>query len=231
MGRIPARSKRPLKAAAAKPPDFVRDARGWIDKYGLMFHPASTEIEIELLCFRRGHPREDGGLGKYGHLKKALALIWPDLVRHEWMEWRLRKLCEYSTNAWAGSAVSGKSHDSILYAMVWWLALPEDSSVILTSTTGTLIKKRLWPVLTELFDSAVQIPNSPTMAMGFPGNLVDSKTLLQARRGDEKHGIFMIPIKAGPVSAAVANIQGIHSRRMLVIIDEATDTPEAIFQA
>lgn len=226
MKKIPRPTGRPAKPK----PELPRDAAGNPVKYGVTWPRHLTEVEIELLCFRDGWSREDGGLGKYGHLKKAIQLVWPDLEWHEWMEWRLKKVCEYSINAWTGCGASGKSFDSILYAMIWWLALPAESSVILTSTTGKMIKKRLWPIVTELFDKAAVIPGS-ILGAGFPGNMVDSKTMLQVQRGDEKHGIFMIAVDSGPTHKAVADIQGIHSRRMLVIIDEATDTPEAIFAA
>ena len=61
--------------------------------------------------------------------------------------------------------------------------------------------------------------------------MVDSKTTLQAIRGDDKHAIFAIPVLDGATSKSVANIQGIRSPRTMVIVDEATDTPEAAFEA
>ncbi len=83
-----------------------------------------------------------------------------------------------------------------------------------------MVRRRIWPVIQELYNSAAEQV----------GNLVDSKTTLQARKGDDKHGIFAIAIKDGPVASAVADIQGVHAERMFIDIDEATDAPEAIME-
>jgi hypothetical protein len=96
------------------------------------------------------------------------------------------------------------------------------TSVILTSTTAKMIRKRAWPVIQDLYR---------TCTGGYPSHMVDSKTTLQAIRGDDKHAIFAIPVLDGATSKAVANIQGIRSPRTMVIVDEATDTPEAAFEA
>jgi hypothetical protein len=61
--------------------------------------------------------------------------------------------------------------------------------------------------------------------------MVDSKMSLQAIKGDDRHSISAIAVAEGNTSKAVANIQGIHAERVMVIIDEATDTPEAAFEA
>jgi hypothetical protein len=105
--------------------------------------------------------------------------------------------------------------------MTWWIAKPQASSVILTSTTAKMIRKRAWANIQQLHRGC----------KGFPGNLVDSKTTLQSVKGDDKNAIFAIPVLEGTTSKAVANIQGVHSSRILVIVDEATDTPEAAFEA
>ena len=106
--------------------------------------------------------------------------------------------------------------------MIYFLAAPLQTSVILTSTTAKMIRKRAWPVIQDLHRSCKG---------GFPAHMVDSKTTLQAIRGDDKHAVFAIPVLDGATSKAVANIQGIRSPRTMVIVDEATDTPEAAFEA
>tara|TARA_Y100000310_G_scaffold215490_1_gene216435 strand:- start:249 stop:1673 length:1425 start_codon:yes stop_codon:yes gene_type:complete len=109
-----------------------------------------------------------------------------------------------------------------MYALIWWLADPANSSVILTSTTAKMIRKRAWSNIQTLHRDA---------SSKFIGNMVDSKTTLQARKGDDKNAIFAVAVLDGATSKAVANIQGIHSERILAIVDEATDTPPAAFEA
>ena len=184
-------------------------------------HPV-TQLEVELYAFKLGHSPEEGGLGKFGHFKNAANLIWPDLIWNPWLERQIESMCENQWVSWTGCAASGKTFASALYALVWWLADPMHSSVILTSTTAKMIRKRAWANIQTLWR---------TSNGQFPGNMVDSKTTLQASKGDDKNAVFAVAVLDGSTSKAVANIQGIHSERMLAIVDEATDTPEAAFEA
>jgi hypothetical protein len=189
--------------------------------YGINFPPELSQLEIELYCFKTNWPSEKGGLGAYRHYRNALKMIWPNIESHEWMSWGHQSLCEHTVNAWIGCAAAGKTFSAGVFAMMFWACDPLETAVILTSTTGKMVRKRIWPVIQELFHGV----------KGFPGNLVDSKTTLQAQKGDDKHGIFALAVREGSTSRAVADIQGLHAKRILLIIDEATDTPEAVFEA
>ena len=191
------------------------------DKYGLSFDHPVNDLEVELYCFRNGRTPEEGGLGRFQHFRNAVDILWPETKWNPWLERQLESLCENQWTSWAGCAASGKTFGSSIYAMVWWLAKPQESSVILTSTTAKMIRKRAWANIQQLYRACP----------GFPGNLVDSKTTLQSVKGDDRQAIFAIPVLDGATSKAVANIQGVHSPRILVIVDEATDTPEAAFEA
>ena len=192
-------------------------------KYGIEIEGIQlNELELELYCFRIGLTEDAGGLGKFQHFRNATKLLWPNLVWNEWLVKQIECLCENRWAAWAGCAASGKTFASALYALVWWLASPAQSSVILTSTTAKMIRKRCWANIQHLYS---------TCSGRFPGNMVDSKTTLQATKGDDRNAIFAIAVLEGSTTKAVANIQGIHSPRVLVVVDEATDTPEAAFEA
>lgn len=192
------------------------------DKYGLNFDHPVDGIELELYCFREGRTPEQGGLGRYEHFCKAANLIWPNLDWNPWLDSQIESLCEYDWVSWTGCAASGKTFSSTLYALVWWLSDPFHSTVLFTSTTAKMIRKRAWANLQHLYHTADG---------RLPGNMVDSKTCLQATKGDDKNAIFAIAVLDGATSKSVANIQGVHSERILCIVDEATDTPEAAFEA
>ncbi len=202
-----------------------------MDKYGVQFADYWSDLEIELWCFENDHPTDKGGLGAYRHFRNAARLAFPNVEWSNWTVDQLESLCENKFNSWTGCAAAGKSFSSGIFAMLWWLVAPNESSVVLTSTTGKMVRKRVWPVIQELYHGCKKIPESPVLRYGFPGNMVDSKTSLQASKGDDKHGIYAIAVRDGSTQKAVAEIQGVHSKRMLIIIDEATDTPEAIFES
>lgn len=190
--------------------------------YGLNITHQLSQLEMELYCFRINHTAENGGLGRAGHFRKASEILWPKLVWNPWLEKQIESLCENQWISWAGCGASGKTFGSALYALVWWLASPTQSSVILTSTTAKMIRKRCWANIQHLYS---------TCDGRFPGNMVDSKTTLQSSKGDDKNAIFAVAVLEGSTTKAVANIQGIHSPRILCIVDEATDTPAAAFEA
>ena len=192
------------------------------EKYGLVFDRKISPLELELFAFRENLTTEDGGLGRFEHFKRATALIWPDLQWNPWLERQIESLCQHQWVSWAGCAASGKTFGSTLYALLWWMAKPTHSAVILSSTTAKMIRKRAWANLQTLYHQA---------HLKVPGNLVDSKTTLQSRKGDDRNALFGIAVLDGATSKAVANIQGVHTERVLAIIDEATDTPEAAFEA
>jgi hypothetical protein len=190
--------------------------------YGLSFDHPVTQLEVELYGFREDLTPDEGGLGRHGHCINAINLVWPDTIWNPWLKKQIESLCENQWVSWTGCAASGKTYASTMYAMIWWLADPNHSSVMLASTTAKMIRKRAWANVQELFRSAHGT---------FPGNLVDSKTTLQSRRGQDRAAIFALAVMDGATSKAVANIQGIHSERILCIIDEATDVPTAAFEA
>ncbi|MEI7461034.1 MAG: hypothetical protein WCK15_16605 [Pirellula sp.] len=190
-------------------------------KYGIRSPVKIPDLELELYAFRNRLQPNEGGLGTFNHFVNVSKMVWPKMSWNPWLEAQVESLCEHDYVGWAGCGASGKTFGATLFATVWWLANPSKTTVVLTSTTAKMIRKRMWANLQELVRKS----------RGFPGNMVDSKMSLQAIKGDDRHSISAIAVAEGNTSKAVANIQGIHAERVMVIIDEATDTPEAAFEA
>lgn len=210
-----------------------------IEKYGQKWIDGALDLHIELECFKEGRPPSKGGLGKYRHFRNVCKILWPDLVWNEWLIEQIRSLCgayhggpkPIMNVSWTGCGASGKTFAASLFTFVFWLAGPKETIGILTSTTGQMIRSRAWPVIQDLYHRARQniaALYKVDIAKVDCGNLVDSRTILQSQKGDDKFAIKAIAVREGPLSKAVANIQGQHAPRMIVVIDEATDTPEAI---
>jgi hypothetical protein len=53
----------------------------------------------------------------------------------------------------------------------------------------------------------------------------------QATKGDDKHAIMGIAVEEGETTKVADNIKGVHTKRQLIIIDEATAVPPAITEA
>lgn len=207
--------------------------------YGKIFPANFCKVDIEGYAFKNRIPSEKGGLGTFRHFKNFSKLLYPDLEWHDWADLQIQSLCENNFVAWTGCATAAKTFGAAHFAMCWWAVDPGNTTVVLTSTTGSMVRKRIWPVIQHLFHNCKRIPESPLFCKGIPGILVDSKTTLHAMKvdalgkvfKDDKHGIFAKYVRQGATGKAVADIQGIHSPRMMIVVDEATDTPEAILEA
>lgn len=188
-----------------------------LNLYGTTFKfPPESQLEIELVLFR-----ERRGLGRFAHFQNVVGILWPKTIWNPWLVRQCQSLCDYGRVHWAGCATSGKTFAQAIYAMVWWLCAPTKSTVIFTSTTAKMIRRRVWPVIQMLYNSAPKMP----------WNMVDSELILQASKGDRKNAITAIAVNEGSTAKAVGEIQGMHNERMLVMVDEAPETRDAAFEA
>jgi hypothetical protein len=197
---------------------------------------------------------KDGEI-KYRALKNYIWLTWPEFTKgisvengrikadstNKWNPWLERHLRAFCNTSYAkvigdttfrfigltGAGGAGKTHASGLFAVAWWQMSPFNSIAILTSTTVGMIRHRIWPVI----DHYAQ--NSIDMVSGKPcqiGHMVGSQLELRADKGDAKHAIFALAVAHGETQKAIHNLKGMHAERILLIIDEANGTPEAIFE-
>lgn len=199
------------------------------DLYKFTTTQALSATQLEAACYLEAWPRENGGLGRYGHLRNYIALTWPGV---EWNPWLERQMNGYATAvkpsrtatvgsiAMTGGAAAGKSFSAALFGSAWWRFAPHESTVLLCSTTKEMLRRRIWSHIPALFYDAVNEPM---------GHLIESRTKILAEPGDEIHAIIGIAVAEGDTQKAIQNIKGIHAKRILVIIDEGEATPEAIF--
>ena len=76
--------------------------------YGVWWERSTsyTRLDIELECFRAGRTEDVGGLGKYGHLRECVELLWRTDAngkplknpKVEWNEW-VDKMLEEALSA------------------------------------------------------------------------------------------------------------------------------------
>lgn len=202
-----------------------------IQRYGNEWH-GLTDLQIELWCFK-DNEMWAGRLSKYRHFRNAAKMLFPRLEWNPWLEWMMQTLCDEKLGrintitrevVMTGAGSCGKTFGWGLFAFIWWLADPLNSTVFLTSTSAKMVGKRIWPVIEQLFYKA-------SASCGNPGNLVGSQKTLQAIKGDDKHAIFAKAVGKGETTQAAADIQGVHSDRVLILLDEATDVQRAILTA
>lgn len=201
-------------------------------RYGRYWDDRWSDSAIELYCFNEWLTEEDGGLGREQHFINALKLLWPKLEWNDWLDWQVRQFCapenwiidgssKFLNINCTGCATSSKTFTWSLIALTWWLAGPFESRVAICSIQHQMIRSRVWPVIIGHMN---QLP-------GKIGHLIDSKTTIQATRGDDKHSIFGQAVATGETAKAVQKLAGIHPRRYMIVVDEAPGTPEAVFES
>lgn len=185
------------------------------------------------------------------HFWQYVKRVWPNISINPWLERGVEALCsdKYAYRvgdtvvravSFAGCAASGKTFLSGFYGVAWWLPVQDQSILILTSTTRQSLRRRVWPIVQQMREDARHLPydeisecakNASTATKLIIGHMIESKTMVQATKGDDKHAIFAMPVAKGELVKAVANLKGMHARRITLVIDEAEGVPEAILEA
>lgn len=206
--------------------------------HGGLWAPGLHHSLIELACFREGRAPKDGGLGRYEHMKRAARLFFPGIEWNPWMEEQARSFCDDTVAhkhgkvtsrfiSWTGCGAAGKTFSAGFFAVLWWMCDPGNSSVTLTSTSKTAIGQRVWPVIQKLVSEAVDPASGEHLDIG---HLVDSMKMLQAKKGDAKHSIYALAVEKGELQRAINALKGRHTKRMMLVIDEANTTPQAVYE-
>lgn len=172
-----------------------------------------------------GHKGKYSGEGRWWHGQKLnLALFKGTYQANPWSDEMERIFSEYQWSTVTGPKSAAKTTTAAAYAIKFWLSAPAHSAVIMTSTTVQGLRKRVWGETMRLW--------RPIGKHVMPcANLIESRMELQTTHGDSRHGIFGIPVSAGQTEKALGRIIGFHPKRLLIIVDEMTDTPEAIVDA
>lgn len=197
-------------------------------------HHPHAQLTYDRMAFALRVPVENGAPLRINLFKKITDLMLPN--HFEWHDWTYRviePLCDldvaeqssgkcYKLMGYPGASNSAKTYNVVGFAVAWWLMAPNISSVTLISTSKESLKKRGW---SEVLKCYSQVPG-PRF-----GNWVGSRMVWQATKGDDKHAIFGKAVEEGPVQKVADDIKGIHTERQMIVIDEATSVPAAIYEA
>lgn len=226
-----------------KPPSFDYDFWGR-DENGNIFHsvygfywPRSKDIDqtyIELECFREGRTVEQGGLGKWGHLREAVDCLWnrdgkQKVEWNPWLEKLLEEACEWNYLAVAGCSSSSKSFGGAIFALVNWLSDPEHTLCLVTSTSVSAARKRIWRSITQLWG---WLPKDQQAK----GKIKPSLNMIQwtpddGRVPDDGASISLVAAEPKQEASAVAKLVGLKNKRVVLIADELCELSPAVLAA
>lgn len=215
--------------------DGVKVEKGYLHAYGWTWKKerAPTLLRMNLKAFQEGRTPKEGGLGKYGHYRNCVDLLWNEdhsRIKFDWHDWAVemaQRACEYPVLSVGGCASSGKTRGGAAWGMINWLADPFNTMVLFTSTSLKDSRKRVWADVVELFNG---VP-------GLPGKLLDATGMVRTvdpagvRKASDRCGLALIAGEKKREKEAVGKMIGFKSERVFVVADELPELSEAIVQA
>lgn len=208
------------------------------EKYGRLWPAESNDFTIELRCFRDGVTQEDGGLGKAGHFREIVTILWGphnDRQYFRWDPWAERKLeasCTHKYLAVSGCASSGKSDFYAIWAIVNFLAAPTETMVLITSTSLKESRGRIWGRVEDYWLAAQHVCGGQ-----LPGKLVSSIGMIRfddpsgEYKTSDRCGIHLIAGEKKKEKESIGKMIGLKNQRVLFIADELPELSHAILEA
>lgn len=198
-----------------------------MDVGGLFIKP--TNLITALLY---GFAQHDRPMAKEYYFWRICDELWNNddlpeklMVRHPWADRMIKNAIRNKYLAVGGSASSGKSHTMAAWGLVNFLSQPQNTLILVTSTTLREARKRIWgsiiSLLTVVEDAPIKIRDSI-------GNIAYIN-----EKGDliEKAGLSLIAAEKSKTREAVGKFIGIKQKRVIVIADELSELSEAILNA
>jgi hypothetical protein len=188
----------------------------------------ARQFEIELKMLSLPDLARVGGLSREEHYKNVIRILWPNYWKgwNDWSELMLWAYCNYPEIGMTGCAAATKTFHFSLFPAIDFMSRPSQTRITLTSTTLPSLRSRIWNELINHYKKS-RLP--VISSWGF--NHIDSKLIIQFRKGEDKAAIKGVAVQSGDIEQAVGNIQGVHLPRVVVVVDEAAQTPSAIFSA
>src|SRR6185436_9755266 len=109
----------------------------------------------------------------------------------------------------------------------WWMEAPHCSAVIACSTSIKMLRKRIWAQITKFH---MELPKN-TFPSPKHGELIDSDTMIRWQERDTRNAIFGMAVEEGSPEEVINNLIGIHTHRVLLVLDECQGVREAIMHA
>lgn len=221
----------PKKAATTKRPRAQQ-------LYGASWPISAEPAQIELACIKLGGQWADPvtgatcGLGLCHHIIAFSRLAWPWFFWHRWntdvlLPEMVRNRCRLAI---FGPSSTGKSSLTSLVNLVFYFANPDNTTVLITSTTREALELRIWGEIKMFFREAKE--KFPWL----PGNLTDSKQCIttdgkEVEGRDARNGVIGRPTKRGNEWVGLGDFVGIKNDHIRLIADEANLMPDGFLKS
>jgi hypothetical protein len=148
----------------------------------------------------------------------------PLFAKHPWAEQMIKAAASEKYLSIGGAASSGKSYTMAGWAVVNWLAAPDRTLILVTSTTLREARKRIWGAVITLLTSVPGLPIKIRDSIG-SANYIDSNGVIFDRAG-----LSLIAAEKSKTREATAKLIGIKQERVMLVADELSELAHSIVQ-
>ena len=152
-----------------------------MDVGGLLIPPTSL-----LTGLLYGFANHDAPRAKEFYFWRVCDELWNNadlpeklMVKHPWAEKMIRAAIKNKYLSIGGSASSGKSHTMAAWGIINWLSQPQDTLVLMTSTTLREARKRIWGSVMTLLTVIEGAPIKIRDSIGNASYVNESGTLIE----------------------------------------------------
>ena len=146
----------------------------------------------------------------------------PLFQKHPWAEQMIAAASREKYLAIGGAGSSGKSYTMAGWAIVNWLAAPDRTLVLVTSTTLREARKRIWGAIVNLLSAVPGLPIRIRDSIG-EANYVDPNGVLS-----NTAGLVLVAAEKSKTREATAKLIGIKNEFMMLVADELSELSHAI---
>jgi hypothetical protein len=203
-----------------------------IIKYGLVWPPCKDDLALEMDMITSGGRWKNKhgkmvGMGLLYHFTEAIRLLWPHIKMHRWAEMIIENYLTHRTLVVIGPASSGKTCIAAVCVLLDYYCYPEDTTVIVCSTTKQRLEDRIWGEIKKLHKMAQR------NRIWMPGHLIeglqrlvtDDRKLAPEGR-DFRNGIVGVPCLTGQTYAGLGSFAGLKNKRVRLLGDELSLLPK-----
>lgn len=117
-------------------------------------------LQIEFGAIRMGgrwtgKKGQECGMGLFHHYKEAQKLLWPEDYHHRWSDLQLQEILQNTITVITGPKDTGKTHVALVrYGLTDYFAFPNNTLIIVSSTTLAALEGRVWGDMKNMFQRA-----------------------------------------------------------------------------
>lgn len=144
--------------------------------------------------------------------KNAGRFCWPWLVQNEWTDKVWNAIEKHRFLCIMGHGSASKTFTSAAWFLLDWWREADQTATIITSDTVSSMKRRIWSDFKMLYMQGRR------RLKNLPGELMEGSNMIRLIPTDGKNAIHAI---AAESDDAQSKIQGLHTKKVRVVFDEA----------